>query len=337
MQGSAFKTLICIITIVFALPTTLLAKEKNALLLQADFSGLVMTGVAYAVSNELDIYNVRPLIPLYDIKAASASLAYNAQTWPSGTVFVSVVDPGVGTARKSVVLKTKNGLYFVSPDNGSLSGPAADYGIAAVREIDETVNRRENTGWAHTFHGRDVYSYTGARLAAGVISFKQVGPLLAAKVMQLDVLDSKFENGKLSGFVSGGTGRLGNISFSINRALFEKTQANYGDVFDIVIRNKDKVIWQDSLPYVRSFGDVAVGENLLFINSSAELSIAINQGNFAEKYGIDYGKDWSIELRKRQQNAKYTFKSTDALIASRGLRIPVTYVEPIVKKTKLFP
>lgn len=97
--------------------------EKNALVIQADFAGLVMTGVAYSVSRELDVFNVRPLIPLYDIAAASASLAYNAQTWPAGTVFVSVVDPGVGTSRKSVVLKTNNGLLFVSPDNGSLSGP----------------------------------------------------------------------------------------------------------------------------------------------------------------------------------------------------------------------
>ena len=138
----------------------------NALVIQADFAGHVMTGVAYSVSEDLDIFNVRPLIPLYDIRAASNSLRYNAQTWPAGTVFVSVVDPGVGTERKSVVLQTKNGLYFVSPDNGSRSGPAGAYGIEAVREIDESVNRIPGSEWSHTFHGRDVYSYTGARLAA---------------------------------------------------------------------------------------------------------------------------------------------------------------------------
>ena len=115
--------------------------SDNALLIQADFAGLVMTGVAHSVSKDLVVYNVRPLIPLYDIRAASASMAYNAQTWPAGTVFVSVVDPGVGTDRKSVVLQTQNDLYFVSPDNGSLSGPATAYGIEAVREIDESVNR----------------------------------------------------------------------------------------------------------------------------------------------------------------------------------------------------
>ena len=80
------------------------ATETNTLVLQADFAGLVMTGVAKSVSKDLEVFNVRPLVPLYDIRAASQSLAYNAQTWPAGTVFVSVVDPGVGTARTPALL-----------------------------------------------------------------------------------------------------------------------------------------------------------------------------------------------------------------------------------------
>jgi S-adenosylmethionine hydrolase len=272
--------------------------NKHALVIQADFAGLVMTGVAYSVSKELDIYNLRPLIPLYDTRSASASLAYNAQTWPAGTVFVSVVDPGVGTARKSVVLKTKNGLFFVSPDNGSLSGPATSYGVEAVREIDESVNRRQGSEWSHTFHGRDIYSYTGARLAAGVISYEQVGPLMEPEVIMLDMLAGRLENGIFYGFISGGTGRLGNISFSIDRHLFERVNPVYGEIYDVVIRNDAEIIWKGSIPYAKSFGDVPVGENLLFVNSSGDLSIAINQGNFAKAFGIEYGNDWHIEIKK---------------------------------------
>lgn len=275
------------------------ATENNALVIQADFPGLVMTGVAYNVSKQLTIFNVRPLIPMYDIAAASASLAYNAQTWPAGTVFVSVVDPGVGTARKSVVLKTKNDLYFVSPDNGSLSGPAAAYGISAVREIDESVNRIPGSEWSHTFHGRDVYSYTGARLAAAVISFEEVGPLLEAAVITLDSSSGRFEYGVLYGNVNGGTGRLGNISFNIDRHLFEEITPAYGEVFHVIIRNNGKIIWQGNMPYTRSFGEVELGENLLFINSSGNLSIAINQGNFAHTFGIDSGTTWTIEIEKQ--------------------------------------
>ena len=274
--------------------------EKNALIIQADFAGLVMTGVAYTVSKELDIFNVRPLINLYDISEASASLEYNAQTWPAGSVFVSVVDPGVGTKRKSVVLKTKNGLYFVSPDNGSLSGPASSYGIEAVREIDETVNRRKDTGWSHTFHGRDVYSYTGARLAAGVITFEEVGPLLDAKVMQLEVSKGKLEDGLFHGKVTGGTGRLGNISFNIDRNLFAEIKPEFGENYSVNIKNGDQVVFDGTMPYARSFGSVPVGENLLFINSSGELGIAINQGSFAEKYKVSSGANWRIHIKKQQ-------------------------------------
>jgi S-adenosylmethionine hydrolase len=275
------------------------AAEKNALLIQADFAGHVMTGVAYSVSKELDIFNLRPLIPLYDIRAASESMAYNAQTWPAGTVFVSVVDPGVGTARKSVVLKTTNELFFVSPDNGSLSGPAQTYGIEAVREIDESVNRIPGSEWSHTFHGRDVYSYTGARLAAGVISYEEVGPLLAPEVIMLPTTMGSVENGVLYGNVTGGTGRLGNIAFSIDRFLFEEAGGEYGDLFDVVIRHNDDVVWDGVVPYARSFGDVPVGDNLLFINSSGVASVAVNQGNFAEKYGIGSGDDWFVEMKKQ--------------------------------------
>lgn len=273
--------------------------ETNALILQADFSGLVMTGVAYTVDKNLKIFNMRPLIPLYDIKAASQSLAYNAQTWPSGTVFVSVVDPGVGTDRKSVVLKTKNGLYFVSPDNGSLYDPAKEYGVEAVREIDEKVNRRSGSERYHTFHGRDVYAYTGARLAAGVISFEEVGPLMAPEVISLDVLSSKLVDGVLHGFVSGGTGRLGNITFSIDQHLFDEVNPIYGEQYDIVIRHGADIAWEQTVPYSRSFGDVSLGEVLLFIDSSGNLSLAINQGNFAKTFNISAGKDWLVEARRQ--------------------------------------
>ncbi len=291
--------IIALLSITLAAPADEAEPGKNALLIQADFAGLVMTGVAYSVSKDLDVHNVRPLIPLYNIREASASMAYNAQTWPAGTVFVSVVDPGVGTDRKSVVLKTKNGLFFVSPDNGSLSGPATQYGIDAVREIDETVNRIPGSEWSHTFHGRDVYSYTGARLAAGVISYAEVGPLLAAKVIMLEEMGARLEDGVLYGYVSGGTGRLGNISFSIDRHLFEEINPAYGEMYDIVIRNIGEVAWEGSLPYAKSFGDVPLGDNLLFVNSSGSTSIAVNQGNFANKYGIGSGDNWTIEIRKQ--------------------------------------
>lgn len=80
------------------------------------------------------------------------------------------------------MLKTKNGQYFVSPDNGTLTLVAESLGIESVRQIDEKTNRLKGSEKSYTFHGRDVYAYTGARLASGAITFEQVGPELPAKL-----------------------------------------------------------------------------------------------------------------------------------------------------------
>ncbi|MCP4295663.1 MAG: DNA-directed RNA polymerase subunit delta, partial [Proteobacteria bacterium] len=157
------------------------------LVFQSDFGnkdGAVpsMKGVAYGVSPELKMFDLTHENTAFNIWEASYRLNQTASYWPKGTVFVSVVDPGVGTKRKSVVLKTKTGHFFVTPDNGSLTLVAEFMGIEAVREIDEAINRLKGSEKSYTFHGRDVYAYTGARLAAEVISFEEVGRLLPAEV-----------------------------------------------------------------------------------------------------------------------------------------------------------
>jgi S-adenosylmethionine hydrolase len=159
---------------------SVVARADGVLVLQSDFGmkdGAVaaMKGVAVAVSADLVIHDLTHEIPAYNIWEAALRLDQVVEYWPRGTVFVSVVDPGVGTNRRSVVLKTETGHFFVTPDNGTLTFVAEKLGVDAVREIDEAVNRRKNTEMSYTFHGRDVYAYTGARLAAGVIRFEEVG------------------------------------------------------------------------------------------------------------------------------------------------------------------
>lgn len=154
---------------------------KSALVMQTDFgvdnlSVATMRGVAMIVDPELRVFDATHAINQFDVLAASDALIYTIPFWPEGTVFVSVVDPGVGTARKSCVAKLSNGSYIVTPDNGTLTYVKERIGIVAVREIDESVNRYPTTRNIHIFHGRDVYAYCGARLAAGVIDFEGVGP-----------------------------------------------------------------------------------------------------------------------------------------------------------------
>src|ERR1700748_1688015 len=175
-------------TVIFFLFITQIVFSQNKIVVfQSDFGlkdGAVsaMKGVAMGVSPDLKLYDLTHEIPAYNIWEAAYRLEQTVRYWPTGTVFVSVVDPGVGTSRKSVVLKTNAGHFIVTPDNGTLTLIAQSEGIAAIREIDETVNRRKGSEKSYTFHGRDVYAYTAARLASGTISFEQVGKLLPNEV-----------------------------------------------------------------------------------------------------------------------------------------------------------
>jgi len=279
------------------------ASPQNALVLQSDFGTLdgavaAMKGVAVGVSPEIRIYDLTHEVPAFNIWEAALRLVQVAEYWPSGTVFVSVVDPGVGTNRKSVVLKTKSGHYFVTPDNGTLTFVAPRLGIAEVREIDEAVNRRKNSENNYTFHGRDVYAYTGARLASGIISFEQVGRLLPAEVVTIPYEKARHEDGVVYGNVQTHDGTFGNLWTNIDRGTLGMLQLKIGDPVKVTILKGSEVVLELTAPYVRTFGEVPVGAPLLYLNSLNNVSLAINQASFAAHYQIESGNDWSIRLRR---------------------------------------
>jgi S-adenosylmethionine hydrolase len=273
------------------------------LVLQSDFGlldGAVasMKGVAVGVSPDIHIYDLTHQIEPFNIWQGALRLVQTAEYWPAGTVFVSVVDPGVGTERKSIVLKTKSGHYFVTPDNGTLTFVAPRLGIEAVREIDEAVNRRKDSQKSFTFHGRDVYAYTGARLAAGVISFDQVGPLLPPQVVTIPHEAAHFADGVAYGNIQTDDGNYGNIWTNVDRATFAQLGAMPGSHVRIKILKAGKEVLNLDLPYANTFGAVEVGKPLLYLNSLDCVSLAINQDNFAKKYGVGSGPDWSIQIRR---------------------------------------
>jgi len=286
-----------------ALLPAAIAWSAGPLVLQSDFgvkdaAVASMKGVAVGVSRDLEIYDLTHEVPTYNIWEASLRLAQAAEYWPKGTVFVSVVDPGVGTERKSVVLKTKSGHYFVSPDNGSLTAVAEQLGVDAVREIDEAVNRLANSEKSYTFHGRDVYAYTGARLAAGVISFAEVGGKLPAEVLSIPYQKPSVDQGRLYGNIEILDPQFGNIWTNIDRDTFKALDLSPGDNVSIVIFNDSKVVLTQTLPYFPTFGRVPVGKPLLYLNSLNNVSLAINQGNYSETFDIESGASWSIRIEK---------------------------------------
>lgn len=281
-----------------------IAAANEALVIQTDFGlkdGAVsaMKGVAFGVDRNLPLYDLTHEIPAYNIWEASYRLYQTLQYWPKGTVFVSVVDPGVGTDRHSVVLKTKSGHYIVTPDNGTLTLVAEHFGIEAVRQIDEKLNRLKGSEKSYTFHGRDVYAYTGARLASGAISYEQVGPQLPAEVVKIPYQPAVADkDGTLKGTIPILDVQYGNVWTNIDDALLTKAGINKGDSACIKISEGDAVKFDGKAPYVSSFGDVAEGQPLIYLNSLLQVSVALNMDSFAAKHQVQSGANWHISLKK---------------------------------------
>ena len=272
------------------------------LVFQSDF-GLVdgavsaMYGVAYSVSPELKMHDLTHDITPYSIWEASYRLIQTISYWPDEAVFVSMVDPGVGTSRRSVVAKTKSGKFIVTPDNGTLTHVLRLDGVTAVREIDEGVNRLPNSGESYTFYGRDVYAYTGARLAAGVISFEEVGPELEiSSLVRLPVVEPYLDGKAACGTVDVLDVRFGSLWTNIPRSLFLQTGAKYGDRLSITIENDTRTVYRNIIQYAKSFADVYIGEALAYVNSLDCMAVAINQGSFARAYNIGTGNSWRIRM-----------------------------------------
>lgn len=277
------------------------------LVLQTDFGlgdGAVsaMYGVARMVSNEITISDLTHEIPPYDIWVASYRLYQTVKYWPVGTVFVSVVDPGVGSTRRSIVCKTKSGHYIITPDNGTLTHIQHYDGIEEIREIDEVTSRLPHSEESHTFHGRDIYAYNGARLASQEITFEELGEIVALESIEwLTIEEAQLSEGRLTGSIDVLDVRFGSLWTNIPLAFFKESNIQHGDLLQVTIFHQGRKVYQNLLQFAKSFADVNVGEPLVYINSLVNIGVAVNQASFSELYQIGTGIDWKIELRKAKK------------------------------------
>ncbi|MDO4499816.1 MAG: S-adenosyl-l-methionine hydroxide adenosyltransferase family protein [Erysipelotrichaceae bacterium] len=277
---------------------------NKLLVFQTDFGlddGAIsaMEGVSFTVSSELNIRHLTHNIPQYNIFDASYRLYQAINYWPEGTTFVSVVDPGVGSARKSVVAKTKTNQYIVTPNNGTLTHIAKFIGIVEMREIEERVNRLKDSELSYTFHGRDVYAYTGARLASDTITFEEVGPKMELEdIEKIELFGcKKIENGVM-GQIDILDVRFGSLWTSIPYEDFKACGFAFGDNIKVEIFNRGTLAYSSTINYGKSFADVPIFTPIIYMNSSYHIAVAINQGSFAKAYDIGVGKDWTITMTK---------------------------------------
>ncbi len=266
---------------------------KPTVVFQTDFGaggGGAMAGVVKSIDEAVPVYDFDHFIEPFNVRAAAYSLSTVTSFWPAGTVFVSVVDPGVGTARRSCVAKLRSGSFVVTPDNGTLTMIAGE--IEAIRQIDENVNRLPGSENVHIFHGRDVYAYTAGRLAAGVIDFAGVGPEYPVSEICLLPLTNT-ETRLAPGFAEGGIYNF-EVSYGCarvnipNKAFQEVCGFSYGDSLQITIRDGQRTVFQGKGRYVMTFGMAEPGEAILLGDiqhgDAQKLRFTLNDGNFIKTY-----------------------------------------------------
>ena len=272
-------------------------RPPNEIAFMTDF-GLLDDSVA--ICRQV-MYNIDPTVRILDIthQVTPFSIVEGARYImgitpyvPRGTVFVAVIDPGVGSSRKVIVARSKKGNYYVLPDNGLLTYVQDLDGIEAVRVI-------TNTKWmiqdaiSSTFHGRDIFSPVGAHLANGE-DWTQVGPEMpASQLVRLELTQPTIENGLLKAQIVGIDGPFGNLVTNVPREEFDKLGYKWGDTIHLTLGAIEL-----DMPFTHTFSDVEVGKPLAFIDSRGRLSFSLNQTNFAKTYNIKPPVNFTIPVKK---------------------------------------
>ena len=243
-----------------------------------DDSVAICKGVMLSISPDARIVDLTHQVTAYSVADGARYLARAAQYYPANTIFVGVVDPGVGTARRPIIARSKRGHYFVVPDNGLLTLVQDRDGIESAREI-------TNPTWmlpgphSATFHGRDIFAPAAAHVARGD-DWTGAGPVLP-QLVRLAASSAALESSGINGHVVALDGPFGNLITDIKADRFGELGYRLGDKVSLKVGNKTF-----SVPYVSTFGDVPKGQPLLYIDSSNLVSLAINQGNFAQAHGV---------------------------------------------------
>jgi S-adenosylmethionine hydrolase len=252
----------------------------------------ICKAVMASIAPDARIMDITHQVTPYSIEEASRFLAAVTPYYPSGTVFVAVIDPGVGTSRKAIILKSKKGQYFVLPDNGLITPVIERDGLDSAREI-------TNTGWmvgdkiSSTFHGRDIFSPAGAHLAAGW-DYTLAGPAVQELVRLTPKLATITDKG-IDGEVIGLDDPFGSLISDIPGEEFKKLGYSLGDKVTVTLDKKPF-----SIPYQKTFMDVPVGDPLLYVDSRGRISLALNERNFSQVHKITPPVSLSIPKKGKQ-------------------------------------
>lgn len=279
--------------------------EKKIIALLTDF-GLsghftgVMKGVILNIDPALRIFDISHDIHPQNILEAAYTLSDTLIYWPAQTVFVAVVDPGVGTERRSITVRTNTNHIIVCPDNGLLTKITEYPGLKEARMIPERENRLPGSESYYTFHGRDVYAYNAARLASGIVKFEEFGIQIHPEEIELLKLgNARIEDGKISGNLIKIERPFGNVCTNISSELINSADIKYGDKIVYQLFESDNKRLEGELSLVKTFGEVAPYTAMAYVDSSGRLGLSVNQGDFSDYFQVQAGLTWQIILWKK--------------------------------------
>lgn len=243
-----------------------------------DDSVAICKGAMLGIEPNLRIIDITHDVQPFSILDGARFLAGTTPYYPSGIVFIAVVDPGVGSSRKPIVVKSKRGQYFVLPDNGLISMVLQEDGFDAAREITNTAFMI-GKNLSSTFHGRDIFAPVAAHLARGE-DWTTVGPTLN-QLVKLPIAKAKREEQGIAGEVVALDGPYGNLITNIPAEEFKKLNFSMGENVLATIGEM-----RLALRFVKTFSDVPEKQPLLYIDSRGRLGVAVNQASFADLYKI---------------------------------------------------
>ena len=240
----------------------------------------VMKGVIKSINPYAEIIDLTHGITRQDIYEAAITLLVSARYFPRKTIFTCVVDPGVGSERKALIIQTNN-YYLVGPDNGCLTLLAEHDGVRAVYDVSDTPYSLPRK--SYTFHGRDLFAPVSAYLSLGYdpallgkrISYEDVvkinlpKPIVGRKRIQATII-----------YVD----TFGNLMTNAEEELVEKAGFTLGETL-VVKTGKSRELCR----FVKSFSQVPEGELACYINSWGYFEVAVNKGDASQRLGVNKG------------------------------------------------
>jgi S-adenosylmethionine hydrolase len=245
-----------------------------------DFVGLCK-GVMLQISPESAVIDLTHEVPGFAVEAGAEILEHATRYMPENTVYLAIVDPGVGTERRALALRSKGGALFVGPDNGLLI-PAAESlggidGVNALTNPDFHVQPVSST-----FHGRDIFSPAAAHLASGV-EVEHLGEALdSTSLVRVELPGMNKEGANALTAIIVGTDRYGNARLS---ATAEEAGIELGALLEVEAGQSGEML----VRYVETFGNSKIGDLVLVTDSHRCLSLSINKGHASRALALEVG------------------------------------------------